>query len=577
MTMAAISDPKANTEPATKPRFETPGPGSWVLDSSHCQRPRSAWINALCEKVYAEGFRRGFARYGALLDTIEYRSVNGYPYTSIRPLGAPPDAKGAPPKWIFKLLVAIVPALRQRCARAKTVLETRLWREDIETFWRDLAAEESRLAAHIAEPIASYDDAALLDHLVRVHATAESRFLSHFAASSSSMVPVGDFVVHVREWTGASTQEVLQTLRGCSPASVAGALAMEELAAAVTSDADAAKKCESGEAASVIVDALLAWPGVVGEKARALLERYGDAVMTGHDVSELRLREMPDVVLATMKAHRQKAARADDAKAQANAIAAKLRERVPEAHRAFFDELLAEARTAYPVRDARSTMTLWTFGMIRRALLEAGARLARTKRIERVDDVFDLDQDELVAVLRGAATPTAGEIATRARWRRTGRVDDAPAFLGNPPASPPPADWLPEGAARTARAIGIYIDGMFGEGEGASKRDGAIRGFGASPGRRTGRARLVRSAADFGKLRQGDILVATITTPAYNVILPLLGGVVTDRGGLLSHPAIVSREYGFPGVVGAKVATSKIPDGALVEIDGDAGTVKVLE
>jgi phosphohistidine swiveling domain-containing protein len=60
------------------------------------------------------------------------------------------------------------------------------------------------------------------------------------------------------------------------------------------------------------------------------------------------------------------------------------------------------------------------------------------------------------------------------------------------------------------------------------------------------------------------------------VILPLLGGVVTDRGGLLSHPAIVSREYGFPSVVGARNATTRIPDGALVEIDGDAGTVRVV-
>ena len=85
-----------------------------------------------------------------------------------------------------------------------------------------------------------------------------------------------------------------------------------------------------------------------------------------------------------------------------------------------------------------------------------------------------------------------------------------------------------------------------------------------------------RSAADFASLRQGDILVAPITTPTYNAILPLLGGIVTDRGGLLSHPAIVSREYGFPGVVGTRDATVRIPDGALVEIDGDAGTVRVL-
>ena len=80
----------------------------------------------------------------------------------------------------------------------------------------------------------------------------------------------------------------------------------------------------------------------------------------------------------------------------------------------------------------------------------------------------------------------------------------------------------------------------------------------------------------FDKLRQGDILVTRSTTAAFNVILPLLGGIVTDRGGTLSHSAIVAREYGIPAVVGSRDATRIIPDGARLHVDGDAGEARVL-
>ena len=158
--------------------------------------------------------------------------------------------------------------------------------------------------------------------------------------------------------------------------------------------------------------------------------------------------------------------------------------------------------------------------------------------------------------------------------RRGSRIADAPLVIGTAPGQPPPPEWLPPYAARLARAFGIYRTLM--EDPAGSRDTTIVRGVGASAGRSTGTARLVRSPADFEKLRQGDILVAGTTTPSYNVILPLLGGIVTDRGGLLSHPAIVSREYGFPGIVGTRDATTRIPDGALIEIDGDAGTARVL-
>jgi len=103
-----------------------------------------------------------------------------------------------------------------------------------------------------------------------------------------------------------------------------------------------------------------------------------------------------------------------------------------------------------------------------------------------------------------------------------------------------------------------------------------IRGLGASAGQREGIARRVAGASDFDRIQRGDVLLTEATTEAFNILLPLLSAIVTDSGGALSHAAIVSREYGIPGVVGTRDATERIADGALVRVDGDAGTVTVL-
>jgi pyruvate,water dikinase len=72
------------------------------------------------------------------------------------------------------------------------------------------------------------------------------------------------------------------------------------------------------------------------------------------------------------------------------------------------------------------------------------------------------------------------------------------------------------------------------------------------------------------------VLVTASTTPAFNVALPVVGAIVTDSGGILSHAAIVAREFGIPAVVGTGAATRQVPDGALVLVDGAAGEVTVL-
>jgi pyruvate,water dikinase len=125
------------------------------------------------------------------------------------------------------------------------------------------------------------------------------------------------------------------------------------------------------------------------------------------------------------------------------------------------------------------------------------------------------------------------------------------------------------------RAIGIALNALFGSSE-AKHEAHMLRGLAASRGVYEGPARRVSHASEFGRILRGDVLVTESTTEAFNILLPLLGAIVTDSGGLLSHSAIVAREYGIPGVVGTREATERIADGVRVRVDGDAGEVTVL-
>jgi phosphoenolpyruvate synthase/pyruvate phosphate dikinase len=109
----------------------------------------------------------------------------------------------------------------------------------------------------------------------------------------------------------------------------------------------------------------------------------------------------------------------------------------------------------------------------------------------------------------------------------------------------------------------------------AEVSEGQVSGLGASPGVATGTARVIRSPEEFGKLKNGDILVAPFTNPIWTPLFAIAGGVVTEVGGMLSHGAIVAREYGIPAVMGIPGATGTMSDGKTVRVDGNRGIVSL--
>ena len=122
----------------------------------------------------------------------------------------------------------------------------------------------------------------------------------------------------------------------------------------------------------------------------------------------------------------------------------------------------------------------------------------------------------------------------------------------------------------------IETEGEIADGDrAAGTDDGDITGIGASRGQARGHTRCVDDISGLEAVQPGDILVAKNIDPAWTSVFPLLGGLITETGGVLSHGAILAREYGIPTVTGVADAVSLLGDGTLVDVDGGAGAVRI--
>ena len=205
---------------------------------------------------------------------------------------------------------------------------------------------------------------------------------------------------------------------------------------------------------------------------------------------------------------------------------------------------------------------------LHRISLEVGRRLSAAGVVDRPDDVFLLTLEELRdTALELPRLNRRAQIAARRAEMEYFRSVPVPPTLGAPryrrPTHRPGQPWRSSNSSVHRRR----------------QRDDhtVIRGNCGSPGKATGPARVVHSLAGAGKLQPRDVLVVETTAPPWTPLFATAAAVVSDTGGILSHCAVVAREYGIPAVVGTGNATERIHDGQLIEVDGDAGIVRLVQ
>lgn len=560
--------------------MQAPGPGTWLLDPSHAPRPfaRHGW--PLFPTGFTVGFSATFSRYGSLLEGLAATNVNGFLYNQIRPLGAPPEAVGHPPKEVFEQILANDPAFKERLDTAERVWAERRWRDDLLRWDTELKpAQIARRDALDGVDLGGLSDEQLIAHLAACREAYEHGWVLHHSHNGAAILPVGDYIVATITWTGLPPHLAVAALAGSSPVSTGGGSELAALVTAIRGDGGAQDLLAGDGSAADKIAGLTRRQSAVGEAMKAYLAVARFLPVDGEDALGVPTTiESPELLLGRICGLLDSDVLGDP-RGNADAAEAKLRQALPEEHVAAFDALLAEARLVYRLRDERAVYGDRQVGtVLRRALLEAGARLTARGLLAQPDHAVDLDAEELRSLLSNESGPSAQEVAERVHWRMHADYRKMPPFFGEPPGPPVPAEWLPPAAARVHAGFGFALGQILGDmGPDAATDGSVVVGIPGSSGSAEGPARLIGSIEDLELIKDGEVLVATHTGPAFNLVLPLLAGIVTDRGGMLSHAAIVAREFGIPAVVGCATATTLIPDGALVRVDGDTGTVTVLD
>ncbi len=296
------------------------------------------------------------------------------------------------------------------------------------------------------------------------------------------------------------------------------------------------------------------------------LDRNGFQI-SNLDFMEPTLGECPALVLARIKlflADEARLPRVEQTRRDRLAAEARLKASLGPVRRVVVSLMLALLDYGQVLRED----LLFFFGLgwpvVRRFILELGARMVRAGFLDDPADVFFVTAAELQQAFHAQPDVDGEQMKRNVRERRE-------RWTQNQALKPPallPGLFTLFGLLRLSRWMPEY--GAAGAGNG-------IRGIPVSPGRVTAPASVIHSIEEFDRMKAGNVLVAPMTSPGWTPLLAMAAGVVTDIGGVLSHASIVAREYGIPAVIGTGVASRRIADGQVVTVDGDVGRVTIDE
>jgi len=228
-----------------------------------------------------------------------------------------------------------------------------------------------------------------------------------------------------------------------------------------------------------------------------------------------------------------------------------------------FQKNLDRAQRYAPLREDGLADVGLSYPLLRQMIFEVGRRFTDAGMIVKPGDILWLEQDEVEKAAtrldHGDSSSSMAEIIPqrKAIWQSAKRAD------------PPMA--LPQ-----IKVFGVDLMKLK-SGRAKKGEEDTLKGVAASPGTVTAPASVIQGPEDFSKMRTGDVLVASITTPAWTPLFARAAAIVTDIGGPLSHGSIVAREYGIPAVLGTGSATKSIQDSQSITVDGSTGRVTLIQ
>ena len=528
--------------------------GYWALDKMHAPRPITPLSFDLVVRTLAEGFTKAQAEYDCPI-MVSTKEVNHFFYVAFHPI--PDEAE------IQRRMVTYHDKLA-----AKVPLIGKTWEEE----WKPaVIAQNVPLKTADWSVLSDADLVAKLDELTQlmrdqwwIHG-----HINFVLLSSSAFCDLYDKVVQPDEPT-----ESYRTLQGYHTRSVDAARGLWALSRAAAASPELMSLFESTEG-----DDLLAGLDATeeGRDFRRQLDEFlfefgwrSDAV---YDLADVPWREDPSIPLASIKAMIDLDESEDPEHQYQRNVAtrqqllADLRAKLiddPETL-AKFDELYEAAQYSFPLtEDHAFYIDQLYISVFRRFVLAVGDRLVAKGVIDAAPDVHFLYRDEVVDALTNGGDHRQIVAERQASFQRACAVSP-PTELGTLP--PPPEIPDPFMDALVFRLLGMVPPEE-------NTDPNVLRAVAGSPGAYTGTARVCRSLSQaIDDLEEGEVMVCEMTLPPWVPLFSIAGAVVSDVGGVLSHSAIVAREYGVPAVVGSNIGTTVIKTGQTITVDGTKGVV----
>ena len=529
-------------------------------------------------RAFLEGFNRGFIQAGLPVHLRAAR-INTYAYSGMETTAAPPEVvmktmgflnRAAP--GVFKMMMGRMgeSMSKQQEASLNPIIEK------FDTYWYD------EIQPEILEHIHYFESCSLpsmsLDQL-QSHLKDAFKRVERMGALHGVVLPMLFAMSQFEElycdlFEGATTLDALKLTQGfenktmesdrglwrlsCSARSIPPVL--EILSHSTASEVISA--LEKSFASQQFLSDLHTWLAHYGQRLNStfvltepswiedptpaiqILQKY----VTLPDLK-------PEMEITALAAEREKAV--SEARARLTSY--------PQLVIARFETLLKAAQIAAIVHEDHN---FWIdqrmFYHLRRIIVECGTRLAQAGMLENSSDVFYLSADEL---LNNRDTLFHSFVQDhKAEMEHFSHVTPPP-MLGTMPAFEMTDD---------SSMIRALFKGELNPAKSNHGETNKVKGLAGSAGVVRGTARVIRSLAEAGKLQPGDVLVAPVTEPQWTPLFATAVAIVTDGGGVLSHSAVVAREYRIPAVVGTGNATSIFEDGQLLEVDGNAGIVRLV-
>jgi pyruvate,water dikinase len=541
------------TTPAVPTDFPIPPDveGFWSWEKGHFPRPATPLTQEILYRAIAEGFSRAMADWACPFG-IECRAINYYGFMALRPFDPGAEAMEDRSARYQQLLREVLPRMGD------------LWQQE----WLPSilpGLEKGRTTDYTA-----LSNAALLLTLDEMLQEFRARWTIHgyvnFVVISASWF--ADFYNEMFE--PADPLEPYLLLQGFPTRSLDAGRGLWRLSRIITKSPTLKRLFEEHAPAQLVSQLERSDEGRhFLQEFRAYLDEFGWR-SEAFELADPTWRENPTVPLNALQGYIALGENADpDVRFQV-AVQTRARLLAQARERLVGDpEKLARFNALYDMGRHNLVLTddhnyyIDQVGdaILRTLLLEIGHRLVRQGALANDNDVFLLYLAEIRAGLAGANQQNlvAQRQAEMAAWARV----IPPAALGE---QPPPSDD-PWEEAILRKMLGVPVE--------PSTDPDVITGIGASPGTVQGRARVVRDLSEASKVQPGEILVCEMTMPAWTSLFSTVSAVVSDTGGVLSHCAIVSREYRIPCVVGTVVGTSAIKDGMLLTVDGSQGMVRI--